>query len=337
MTRSLTLCLATLLIVTVSAETPRPLRGPIVDAHNCYTENGKWADRLSRALGTQQRPIGIEQDLVWKPDGRGGGTSVVAHDPELIGGEPTLEDHFFKVVAPTLDAALAARDTNSWPLIVLHFDFKTNEPEHHRYVLALLRKYQRWLTTSTRGADDRVQPLTVGPLLVLTEAGENQQRDFYDTLAAGSAMVIFGTVPNASLTESRDRDVQAQAAVSATPSVLLPAAATNYRRWANFPWAVVERGGQTLAGEWDAADTARLQAIVTRAHELGLWLRFYTLDGFAPADNQGWSAGYNFGSIAAARLRWRAAIAAGVDLIATDQYEGLAAELAAVTRRSAAR
>ena len=337
MTRSLALCFAALLMVTVRAETLAPLRGPIVDAHNCYTEGGKWADRLSRALGTRQRPIGIEQDLVWRPDGRGGGTSVVAHDPELIGGEPTLDEHFFKVVAPTLDAALAAHETSAWPLIVLHFDFKTNEPEHHRYVMTLLRTYERWLTTSARGADDRVQPFKIGPLLVLTEAGENQQRDFYDTLPAGSTMLIFGTVPNVSLTNSRDRDVQAEAAVSAAPSVLLPSGATNYRRWANFSWAVVERGGQTRAGEWDAADSARLGAIVTRAHELGLWLRFYTLDGFAPIDDRGWSASYNFGSVAAVRVRWRAAIDAGVDLIATDQYEGLAAELAAATKRSAVR
>jgi hypothetical protein len=35
----------------------------------------------------------------------------------------------------------------------------------------------------------------------------------------------------------------------------------------------------------------------------------------------GWSPGYNFRSLDAVRIRWRAAIAAGVDFIATDQYE----------------
>jgi hypothetical protein len=58
---------------------------------------------------------------------------------------------------------------------------------------------------------------------------------------------------------------------------------------------------------------------------MGYWIRFYTLDGFAPAENRGWDANYNFGSRAAVEQRWRAAIAAGVDLIATDQYEDLAA------------
>ncbi len=332
MTGRLTGALALLLTLTLNAQHAAPLRGPIVDAHNCYTENGQWADRLVRALGTAPRPVGIEQDLVWKPDGKGGGVSVVAHDATLTGGEPTLDEHFFSVVAPMMEDALKARNTATWPLIVLHFDFKTNETEHHRYVRSLLQKYERWLTTSTRGADDRVQPMTVGPLLVLTEAGENQQRDFYDTLPTGEKMLIFGTVPNVSVSTSRDRDVQADAAVSASPQTLLPTGATNYRRWANFSWAVVERGGQARAGEWDAADTARLTALVTRAHDLGLWLRFYTLDGFAPAENKGWSSGYNFGSLDAARTRWRAAIAAGVDLIATDQYEALATELRVRTR-----
>ena len=48
-------------------------------------------------------------------------------------------------------------------------------------------------------------------------------------------------------------------------------------------------------------------------------------DGFAPADDHGWDKGYNFGSAAAVRLRWQAALDAGVDLIATDQYEDLSA------------
>jgi hypothetical protein len=107
----------------------------------------------------------------------------------------------------------------------------------------------------------------------------------------------------------------------------MPTRATNYRRWVNFSWAVVERGGQTKAEAWTPADAARLKALVDRAHAMNLAIRFYTLNGHAPADGQGWSAGYNFGSLDAVRPRWRAAIDAGVDLLATDQYELLAQEL----------
>lgn len=279
--------------------------------------------RDDSALGTHSAQIGIEQDLAWRSDGRGGGESVVAHDTPLTGREPTLEEYFFKTVAPVVDAALKAGKTETWPLIVLHFDFKTNEREHHRAVLQLLRKYRVWLTTAPRGRGDAVQPMHAGPLLVLTEAGENQERDFFTELPAGEPLMIFGTVPPVKLTDSDDRDVQWDANVGATPERLLPSGATNYRRWANFGWSMVERGGQKRAGPWEAADMARLKAIVDRGHQLGLWMRFHTLDGYGAGAGQGWSDSYNFGSLAAVTERWRAAIAAGVEFVVTDQYEAL--------------
>ena len=50
----------------------------------------------------------------------------------------------------------------------------------------------------------------------------------------------------------------------------------------------------------------------------------------------GWFHGYNFGSIEAARIRWRAAIQAHVDYLASDQYELLGEEIrqASVTAES---
>ena len=87
---------------------------------------------------------------------------------------------------------------------------------------------------------------------------------------------------------------------------------------------MVEEGGQRKAGDWTTEDRARLDSLVTHAHQLGYWIRFYTLDGFSPKENQGWSKGYNFGSHAAVEKRWQAALESGVDLIATDQYELLA-------------
>jgi hypothetical protein len=64
---------------------------------------------------------------------------------------------------------------------------------------------------------------------------------------------------------------------------------------------------------------------VDHAHHLGYWIRFYPLDGFTSGKEQGWFNGYNFGSPEAARIRWKASIDAGVNLIASDQYEDLAA------------
>src|SRR5437016_5324372 len=115
--------------------------------------------------------------------------------------------------------------------------------------------------------------------------------------------------------------------VTLPPEQLLFAPPTNYRRWWNNSWYAVEEGGQHQAGEWTAADDARLRALVDHAHKLGYWIRFYTLDGFAPGEDKGWGEGYNFGSREAVQARWKAAQAAGVNLIATDQYEDLAAAM----------
>jgi len=100
-------------------------------------------------------------------------------------------------------------------------------------------------------------------------------------------------------------------------------AATNYRRWSNHPWSVIEPEGQNRAGEWTADDADRLRMRVRAAHDAGLWIRFYTLNGHSTEDGErmGWTQSYNFMSLEAARIRWRAAIAAGVDFVATDQYE----------------
>ena len=92
--------------------------------------------------------------------------------------------------------------------------------------------------------------------------------------------------------------------------------------------ADAEAGARGFKVELDSARAALLaerQFAAEQAHRLGYWIRFYTLDGFQPAEGPGWDDGYNFGSQAAVRARWKAALAAGVNFIATDQYEDLAA------------
>jgi hypothetical protein len=77
----------------------------------------------------------------------------------------------------------------------------------------------------------------------------------------------------------------------------------------NLSWYAVERDGQRQAGDWTDADNRRLTALVDHAHKLGYWIRFYTLDGFAAADNRGMcSASYNFGFARRGALRWKAAL-----------------------------
>jgi hypothetical protein len=298
-------------------------------AHNCYPEKGLWVDRIDRALAARPTIVAIEQDVAWGLDAQTGhGRSVVSHEAKVTGTEPTLEQHFFARVRPIMERALAENRRDAWPLMVLHLDFKTNEPAHHQAVWDLLGRHLSWLTTAERVADEqRVTPFTFGPLLVLTENGERQVDTFYAKVPIGEQLRLFGTIPAMPLT-GKTAEARAAEIFAATSQQLIPTRATNYRRWTNFPWAAVERGGQAKAGPWTADDDRRLRGIVARAHEMGLWVRFYTLNGHPPGQGQGWTESYNFGSLDAGRERLKAAIGAGVEFIATDQYEELAGLLA---------
>jgi hypothetical protein len=301
-----------------AVEQSRPGSRSVMDAHNCYPYFEWWSDRIDRALSTGT-PLAIEQDLAWYTDPHTGKSwSVVAHGLPLSGQEPTMEQYFFDRVRPVVEKALKEGNHGDWPLITLNLDFKDNQPEHLAAVWALLEKYQDWLTTAPKAADiSALQPLTVRPILVLTGESDAQQAVFYDKLPVGGKLLAFGAVHN------HDQDPMAE------PEVLEPEPANNYRRWWNNPWRVVEQGGQPQAGAWTPADDARLRALVQHAHAQHLWIRFYTLDGATPKEESsfGWFKSYNFGSLAAAELRWRAAQQAGVDYIASDQYELLASEL----------
>jgi hypothetical protein len=298
---------------------------PVLDAHNCYPYKGQWADRIGRALGTGF-PVAIEQDLAWYVDpATGKGRIVVSHTDKVTGTEPQLRDYFFERVRPIVEKALAENDRARWPVIVLHFDFKTTVTPLLHAVWDLLGEYQGWITTAEKGADPhRLTPFDAKPLLVLTEDADAQEAVFYNEVPVGAKLRLFGsahtTIPGKPSKEERERLL-----ATLPPEVLLAGAPTTYRRWWNNSWHEVEEGGQRKAGDWTAADDRRLRALVDHAHKLGFWIRFYTLDGFAAPESKGWDEGYNFGTREAVQLRWKAALDAGVNLIASDQYEALGA------------
>jgi len=283
----------------------------LLDAHNCYPENGQWGDRLERALKTGL-PIAIEQDLAWYTDKASGRSwSVVVHHLPPSGTEPTLQKHFFEQIRPMVERAFQDQNHKDWPLITLNLDFKSEEPEHLEFIWKLLGEYESWLCTSPRKGDaGRLGALELRPVLVLTGSSDAQQKVFHDAVPIEGRLRLFGAAK-----------VVINSKTSLDASV---PSATNYRRWWNNPWSVVEEGGQRNAGDWTSADAARLQSLVRAAHTKGLWIRFYTLNGHAESDALGWTQSYNFGSSEQVRLRWQAAIEAGVDFIATDQYEAFA-------------
>jgi hypothetical protein len=282
------------------------------DAHNCYPYGEWWTDRIQRALsgGT---PVAIEQDLYWyRPDLDKPGRSVLAHSPPFTGNEPGMEMYFFERVRSIVEAALRNPDRSQWPLITLNLDIKTQEPEHLRAIRSLLYKYESWLTTTTRTVNDEVvQPLKVGPILVLNGPSDAEEEVFHHEISVGSRLVTSGAVH----TNMSDR--------SAFPEIIESDPETNYRRWWNNPWTVIEQNGQPLSGPWTEAKTKRLRAFVAHAHKQSLWIRFYTLDGASVQDQSanGWAKIYNFPTLEDAIVRWVQATAAGVDFIASDQYE----------------
>ncbi|SPE39985.1 conserved exported hypothetical protein [Candidatus Sulfopaludibacter sp. SbA3] len=280
---------------------------PVLDAHNCYPYDGQWADRIDRALKTGF-PISIEQDIAWAVDPASGkGRPVVTHTPQTTGREPTLRDHFFERVRPIVEKALADNDRARWPLIVLHFDFKSLDPQLLRAVWEELGEFQSWITTAPQTSEPgQLGPFDPKPLLVITESADAQEEVFFKGIPKDARLRVFGSAHTAPLAAKSPAE-RAHLAATAPPEQLLTERPTNYRRWWNNSWAEVEEGGQAKAGPWTPAAAARLQALVDHAHRLGFWIRFYTLDGFAPGAGLGWGEGY------------------GVNFVATDQYEDLAA------------
>jgi hypothetical protein len=296
----------------------RPGSRVVMDAHNCYPYDGRWADRIQRALSAGL-PLAIEQDLLWYTDETTGKSrSIVSHGPPGHGSEPSMKQYFFERIRPIVEEALRNGNDGNWPLITLNLDFKSNEAEHLASVSALLGEYKAWLCSATRTSNiSHMEPLDIKPVLVLTGDSDAQQQVFYEHVPMGGRLEVFGAA------HVNDKNPMA------APEVLVAQPANNYRRWWNNPWDVVERGGQRKAGAWTAKDDARLKALVEHAHANKYWIRFYTLDGCSEADLQrnGWFGEYNFGSREAVMERWRAAETAGPDYIATDQYEALGAFL----------
>ncbi len=298
----------------------------LLDAHNCYPYDGKWADRITRALATGT-PLAIEQDLVWYTDPKTGvPRSIVSHGRPYSGNEPSLEDYFFGPVAPLLREALAKGNDGSWPLVALNLDFKESSPEHCRAVWDTLKKYEDLTTAALKtAAISEVSALEIKPLLVLTSGAGGQFHVFYEEVPTGAKLLLFGaaesdeSVPVGISGEDRIKFVASRPAEK-----IVSKPVDNFRRWWNNSWHAVEAGGAPRAGEWTPEDAARLKALVDHAHAMGYWIRFYTLNGHTPEESLGWDRGYNVGSREAVETRWRAEISAGVDFVATDMYEAFA-------------
>lgn len=250
-----------------NAQSSGPSHGTRVGAHNCYEEEGKYADRSERALraGT---PLAIEQDLVWYTDPvTGHSRSLISHGkgPWINGNEPGLKEYFFERVRPLVERELKDPHPEQWPAITLFLDIKTNEREHLESIWETVAEYRTWLTTAPKAESEARQPLTRGPIEVFalsdvlspiygtgrgaesTVAQARAQRMvFYDRLRAGEKLLIFGAAP--SNFDARDlSEAEASAALAGiAPESLLLQGATNYQRFWISSWDAVEVGGREV-------------------------------------------------------------------------------------------
>jgi len=329
------LSLLALAAITASFAAFAPGQRTLVLAHNAYPDAGQWADRLDHALAAGT-PLAIELDLSWVPNPQTGkNMSVVGDFParkfkDVTGNEPTLKPYFFERVRPIVEKALVAKDKKNWPLIRLYLDIKNDPPEHLEYILGVLHEYESWLTTAAKTNDAGQQsPLDPKPLMVMLEDKDSDIKEeyFYNRVPVGGKLLAFGTARLARPAGENLTDAQVlQARSTMKPEDLVTERASNYRRWWGNSWINVEPGAKDAAGAWTPDKEARLNAIVKHAHKMGYLVSFWVLDG-TDAENgkrQGWSPKYNFGSLEAATVRWKAVVKAGADFLSTDQYEEVA-------------
>jgi hypothetical protein len=297
-------------------------------AHNAYPDHGKYAYRLDRAIASGM-PFTVEEDLAWLD-----GKSAVIHGAKnASASDPTLESYFFPKVKPLMEKALHNGDKSKWPLITLYLDIKNDPPEHLQAISDLLDRYNAWLTTAVKTDDmSKQSPLKMGPMMVLVEDKQKdiKQEFFYDHVPVGANIRVFGSVTKPVENPTHMSKLDYVNSLLAVPmEQIVTQKADNYHRWWGLDWAYVEKGGEEHHGEWGEEQDARLKSIVQYGHQLGYLMSFYCLDGFTTSENQGWEDEYNFGSMEAVMLRWKAAIRAHADMISTDQYEVLSKEIRA--------
>jgi hypothetical protein len=335
-TQTIALCAIATVAATVAltakvANTFTPGSRVMVLSHNAYPDHGKYTDRLDRTIASGV-PFAVEQDLAWV-DGR----SLMIHGAKNIASDdPTLETYFFPRVRPVIERALKEGNKGNWPVVILYLDIKNDPPEHLQAISAVLDKYDAWLTTAKKtDAITKQSPLDIKPMMVLVEDKENdiKQKFFYDDVAVGGKIRVFGSATKFDENPTKLPRAQKAEALALLPTFdpeqLVPHKADNYHRWFGANWAFIEKGGQGAAGEWTSASEQRMKHFVDYGHRMGYFVGFYCLDGFTDSENQGWDKEYNFGSKAEALARWQALTRAHVDFVSTDQVEDVAAVIKA--------
>jgi hypothetical protein len=321
--------LSAVLAVATAATHYTPGSRTVVLAHNAYPDHGQYTDRLDRVIATG-RPVVVEQDLAWID-----GKSLMIHGAKNADkADPTLDSYFFPRIKPLMEKALKEGNKGDWPLVTLYLDIKNDPIEHLEAIAKTLDPYSAWITTAVKPARDTEQaPLDVKPLMILVEDKQNdvKQDFFYDRIPVGGRIRVFGSVtkpgPAPEMKLSKQEAIDYMSTLS--PEKVITEKANTYRRWFGGDWALIEKGGETQAGEWTKGKELRLRQFVDYGHRMGYFVSLYCLDGYTAEENQGWDKDYNFGSKERVMPRWKAVISAKPDFISTDQYEDLSKMISA--------
>ena len=114
-TKSQSHVLCIVLAAAVAAQSPpdyAPGRRVLLDAHNAYPYQGRWNDRIDRALATGTRSPSNRISCGARPRRRTPAHSIVSHGEPFTGDEPTLRD-FFERIRPIVTRALRPHRASS--------------------------------------------------------------------------------------------------------------------------------------------------------------------------------------------------------------------------------
>src|SRR6202035_2055710 len=99
-----------------------------------------------------------------------------------------------EAVRQVIERALREENRAQWPLIILHFDVKDNQPALLHAVWDLLGEYEGWITTAPESGDkSRLEAFSAKPILVMTEDSDAQEKVFYDEVPVGARLRVFGS------------------------------------------------------------------------------------------------------------------------------------------------
>jgi hypothetical protein len=208
-------------------------------------------------------------------------TAVVTHDGSPRGGEPALRDYLQPVWKQWLDSQRTG--------FTLILDFKSSKPELAHSVARILEEHRSNLSSMVKSPGARFEPGRITVCLTGSGAGH---RAYAESVAAGGRYIAFG--------DSGSEDWKTD------PREYVPAEPAGFIRFLTFERRVFLSGPDKRRSADVSID--RLREVVRLADERGYRIRVYTVNA-------------QLFPVGVEDVYWKAAVEAGVHMVATDDYE----------------